>query len=112
MALLKFFKIPKHQQFEYKTRYWDPQKEELNERLKRIEERKNNSVEATKARISSGFRSKGYYHTDSSFRRRQTSRSNIILLAVIVFLVFLSYIFLTVYLPKIVQLVEKSGGAM
>ncbi len=110
--MLKFFKIPKHQQFEYKTRYWDPQKEELQERLKKIEERKTNSVEATKARISSGFRNKGYHHTDSSFRRRQTSRSNLILLAVVVILILLSYMFLTVYLPRIVQMVEQGSGAM
>jgi len=109
MALLRFFRTPKHQQFEIKTRYWDPRKEELEERLKRAKERKENPVETTKARISSGFRSRGY-HTNSSFKRRQAMRSNFILLGVIIVLLTLSYLFLTIYLPRIVQLVEQGGG--
>lgn len=111
MALLKFFKVPKHQQFEYKTRYWDPKKEELEERLRRVEERKNNSVEATKARISSSFRRKGHYgYANSDFRRRQARRSNLVLLGIVIVLIALSYMFLVVYLPRIVQMVEGNGG--
>jgi hypothetical protein len=37
MALLRFFRVPKHQQYDYKPRFWDPKKEELQERLDRIE---------------------------------------------------------------------------
>lgn len=105
MAILKFFRVPKNQQFQYKTRYWDPQKEELEERLRRVEERKKNDVEGAKARISSSFRSKGY-HVNSSYRQRQTMRSNMVLFAVIIILVLLAYLLLTVYLPRIVQMVE------
>jgi hypothetical protein len=104
---LRFFKVPKHQQFDYKTRYWDPRKEELEERLKKVEERNKNSIEATKARISSGFRNKGY-KVDGSFRRRQAMRSNMILIVVITILLLLSYLLLTVYLPRIVQMIENN----
>ncbi len=109
MALLRFFRTPKHQQFEYKTRYWDPRKEELEERLKQIDSRKDTSIEATKARISGGFRGKGYIKTDSSYRKQQAQRSNFILLGVVVVLLVVSYLFLAVYLPRIVQLVEQGG---
>ena len=113
MALLKFFRVPKHQRFEYKTRYWDPRKEELEERLKRIEERKGDDLAATKARISGSFRSKSY-QGDKEYRRRQVRRSNMTLIAVVIILLILCYLFLMVYLPRIVQMVEQgqSGAPM
>jgi len=110
MALLKFFKVPKHQQFQYKTRYWDPKKEELEERLRVAEERKNDSVEASKARISSSFRRKGHYSYGNSDFRRREARSNLVLLGIVIVLIALSYMFLVVYLPRIVQMVEGGGG--
>ncbi|MCP3930262.1 MAG: hypothetical protein GY705_14305 [Bacteroidetes bacterium] len=108
MALLKFFKTPRHQQYEYKPRFWDPKKEELEERLKRIEAVKNNDPEAIKKRIAGGFR-KGYSPDASQNRRRLTKRSNYILLGVILILLLLTYMFITVYLPRIVQVIEGSG---
>ncbi|MCB0585413.1 MAG: hypothetical protein KDD06_08830 [Phaeodactylibacter sp.] len=108
MAVLKFFKLPKHQQYQYKPRFWDPKKEELEERLKQIDAMKQGDAEAIKARLSANFR-KGY-SKDTSFRKRQVMRSNIILLGVLAMLVILSYLFITVYLPKIASSVG-SGGA-
>ena len=37
MALLTFFKQNRHKQFNYIPRYYDPQKEELEERIRQIE---------------------------------------------------------------------------
>lgn len=111
MALLKFFRVPKHQQFQYKTRYWDPRKEELEERLKKIDERRGKGLDAAKARISSSFRNKSYL-SDSDYRRRQARRSNFVLLGIVVVLMALTYMFLTVYLPRIIQMVEHGGGQM
>ena len=107
MALLRFFKRPKHQQYEYKPRYWDPKKEELEERLKQIEDMQGNDTEAVKARLSSGLR-RGYVK-DQSIRKTQVMRSNMMLLIIIVALVLVSYLVLTVYLPKMVQMMDASG---
>ena len=111
MAFLKFTKVPRHQQFEYKPRYWNPEKEELGERLKRTEAEKSNDPEAIKARISSGFRNKGYGRSerDISFQRRETRRSNLILFAIIGVLLLLSYYFLTTYLPHWASLFESGA---
>lgn len=39
MALrFSFFKVPEHKRFEYIPRYWNPEKEEREARLKRIQE--------------------------------------------------------------------------
>jgi hypothetical protein len=102
MSFLKFSRVPKHQQFEYKPRYWNPEKEELENRLSRTEPEKDNDPEAVKARISSGFRNKGYGYGDRelSFRRQQTKRSNLTLLFIIGILVIISYFFIKTILPE------------
>ena len=99
MALLRFNKLPKHQKYEYKPRFWNPQKEEMEERFKQIDAVKKGDAEAMKARLSANFR-KGYSN-DTRFRSRQVMRSNLILLGIIAILVVLSYLFISVYLPKI-----------
>ena len=107
MAVLRFFKVPKHQQYSYKPRFWDPKKEELEDRLKKVEERRGNDPEAMKARLTGGFR-RGYV-ADNRFRKRQVLRSNIILLGIVAVLILFSYIFITVYLPRIAGAVEAGG---
>jgi hypothetical protein len=105
MALFRFFRTPKHQQYDYIPRYWNPQKEELEERLKRIDDMKNGDAEAIKARLSGGFKrgGGGYQRGNAQFRRRQARRSNMTLLLVLVVLVFLSYLFINVYLPELAE---------
>ena len=109
MALLRFFKTPKHQRYEYKPRYWDPQKEELQERLERVKQIQGEGSEAMKARISSGL--KRGYRGDERLRKQRVMRSNLVLIGVIAVLCVLSYLVLTIYLPGIVEAVEGSGSA-
>lgn len=104
MALLRFFNLPKHQQYDYKPRYWDPKKEELEERLKRLEKIQSGGAEGARARISGGFR-RGF-SLDSKARSRQVRRSNLMLIGIVVALVVLSYVMLSVYLPQIVDMLE------
>ncbi len=108
MAFLRFNKVPKNQQFEYKPRYWNPEKEELEERLKRIEMMQGTDTEAMKNRISSGLRSRSYSNT--SYRRQQVMRSNVILFAVVVGLILASFLLLTKYLPKLARFLESTEG--
>lgn len=107
MALRKFIKLPKHQQYQYKPRYWDPEKEELKERLQRIEALKQGDTEGMKARIASGI--KRGYKADSRERNKQMTRSNLVLLIIVIFLLGVSYVFMTVYLPEIINKIEGAG---
>lgn len=111
MAFLKFTRVPKHQQFEYKPRFWNPEKEDLEERLKRADAMKSNDPEAIKARISSSFRNKGYGmgERETFYRRRETKRSNFMLFAIIAILLIVSYFFLTTYLPHWASLFESGS---
>lgn len=98
------FKVPKHQKFDYKPMYYDPKKEELEDRLQSLKDLKDNSLEGTKARISSGMRSS--HLADETYRKRQLMRSNLILVIVIVMLIVLAYLLLNVYLPEIEEFVK------
>lgn len=104
---IKFFKLPKHTVYSYKPRYWDPQKEDLEERLKRIEDLQNGSVDAAKSRIAGGFKrgiSKGNPAWSTKYRRKQVARSNYILLITTAVLVLLTVYFLARFMPSLANL--------
>jgi hypothetical protein len=105
MAIFRFFKLPKHRRYEYIPRYWDPDKEEREARLKELRLLgEEDEIEAMKSRISSGFKRKS--RAAEGFRRKQVRRSNMILIATIFILLLLSYIFIIRYLPEIATMVE------
>ncbi|MEM9917462.1 MAG: hypothetical protein AAF990_05165 [Bacteroidota bacterium] len=97
-------RTPKHQRFEYIPRYWDPDKEELKQRIESVQKAREGDPEAIKERISGGFR-RGY-NSDRKYRNQQVRRSNIVLLAVIAALVLLTFLFIQVYLPSIAEYFE------
>lgn len=103
MALFSFFKTPRHQRFEYKPRFYDPQKERLEEILKNAKGEGISDTELAKSRISSAFRRRGRGHIDT---KKSVRRSNYLLLAIIVILFALTYVLLTVYLPEFVELFQ------
>lgn len=108
MALIRFFKTPKHKRYEYIPRYWEPEKEELHDRIRKLEEAKNSGIEGMRDRVQMGLRRT---HTrDNSVRKRETMRSNITLLIVIIVLLAITYAFLTQYLPRIIQAMEGNQG--
>ncbi|MEM1321359.1 MAG: hypothetical protein AAGG75_13975 [Bacteroidota bacterium] len=110
MAIFRVFKTPRHQKFEYRPRYWDPDKEALEDRLKKFEEGKEKDPDAIKARIASGFRRQGRGGgNNTALRGRYMFRSNMLLLVVIVALLFISYFFISVYLPNFMEMFEKGG---
>ncbi len=103
MALFSFFKAPRHQKFKYVPRYYDAQKERLEEILKNAKGEGSSETEQIKSRISRNFRSRG---SSAGNHRSQTRRSNILLIAIIIILFALTYLMLTVYLPEFLQQIE------
>ena len=100
------FRLPKTKRHEYKPRFWDPKKEELEKRISRHDRLRTNDPEAIKEGISNAFRRGGRggggdYFAAAKMRQRETRRSNIIILSIIIALVALSYILLNVYLPSL-----------
>lgn len=101
MAIFSFFKKPKHQRFDYKPRFYDPDKEDLRSRLAQYRDDPDGTVDM-KNRISSGFKRKARGSSSSSYNKRSNKR----LIAIMVILVWMTYYFLQKYLPIIVEAVE------
>lgn len=104
MALFKFGKTVKPQRFNYIPRYYDPEKEEREARIKRAMGMAGDNPEAMKSRILSGFRNR-----NRGSRKGQQSaarRSNLILIVTLTTLLYLTYILLTRYLPVIERALE------
>lgn len=104
MALFKFGKTVKHQRFNYIPRYYDPAKEELQERIRAAKGLGGDDAEAMKQRIRRSIRSKG--STPTQTFRNAARRSNVILIVVLLTLLFVAYYALTRYLPAIEKAVE------
>ncbi|MBX2929355.1 MAG: hypothetical protein KF852_16085 [Saprospiraceae bacterium] len=102
MALFNFLKTVKPIQFDFKPRYYDEEKEARAKRLKELEDRRSTDVEDIKERISNGFR-RGADLSAMHDRRKQVMRSNIIVMALIVILALVAYLFINVYLPGAIQ---------
>ena len=56
MAIFRGFKLPSHQKFEYRPRYWNPEKEDLERRLGDHQKMKDHDTDALKSRISMGLK--------------------------------------------------------
>lgn len=105
MAIFNFFKVPRHRKYNYIPRYWDPDKEEREARLRELDRISDpNDIEAMKSRISSGLKRKT--RVSSSYRKKQMMRSNLILAGTILGLILLSFILITRYLPSILEALE------
>lgn len=100
---LNFFRTPKHQRYLYIPRFYDPEKEELQQKLKR-DNFADDTPEAMKARISAGLRRK--QTSDPEIRKEQARRSNRILFMTIIALIILSFILIDRYLPLFLRYLE------
>ena len=88
MIINKFFKVPKPKRFEYAPKYYDQQKEELEERIKAIKEQQDTEGEAAKYRLGKFFQSR----RRTSFIQKQKQQSNVRLIVIIIVLFLLIYL--------------------
>jgi hypothetical protein len=76
MALFNFFHTPQPQRYRYVPRFYDPDKEELEARIKQAEKdgSEDSSPEAIKARMRAGFKRR--HIIDRKFQRKLRRRAN------------------------------------
>jgi len=108
MALFRFLKTPDPSQYDYKPRFWDPEKEKLERRAAELARRKaQGTADDVKGRLSGSFRNGRNKGADAKLIRRDAKRrSNYTLLAIIIVLVLLSYLLVNVNLHTILEYVE------
>lgn len=94
-------RTPKHHTFEYKPRYWDPDKEEREERRKKRERLRDQGLEGTKERIRSGFVTSRGGAAANRYRNQQVRKSSMTFIIVAVALILLTVYAMTVWMPEL-----------
>ncbi len=107
MGFISFGSKIKNRRFDYVPRYYDPEKEEREARIKQYtKEYSESDTELAQSRIRASFRKK-YRVKEDAYMSKSKKRSNRILMMVLVLLLIVCYIFLTEHLPRIVEFLEK-----
>ncbi|MBC7884339.1 MAG: hypothetical protein H7X99_02620 [Saprospiraceae bacterium] len=85
----------KPKSFGYIPRFYDPVKDELNERLSKYQSTDNEdvSLEKMKGRIQSGIRLK--YNGDPTLKKSAEKKSNVRLVYIIIILIMISYVIIS-----------------
>jgi len=90
MGFFKFNKTAKHRRFDFIPRFYDADKEDLQNRLKKYDENSLDNTELAKNRIRSGLRTK--YRVDEGYKKSERAKSNRVLFYVIISLVLITII--------------------
>jgi hypothetical protein len=104
MPGIGFGKRPQPRKFDFIPRFYDAQKEELEQRLAQYDE-SNRDEEKAKNRIKSGLRNR--YYGDAGYRDSEVKKSNLRLLYIIVILIFVSYLILRS--DRLIRIIEAIG---
>lgn len=102
MGFISFNRTPKHQRFNYVPRYYDEDKEDLQERV-RLAKGEAGNADLAKSRIRSGFKRRSRAGTSNP-----SAKSAIRLMLIIAILVLFTYMILTS--DSILRLIESFSG--
>ena len=92
MGIPRFIKIPGHKRFEYSPRYWDPEKEEREDRIRQIKHEMGIEIPSDPNRTTIKRGSFRQAHRKTKIRAtRGTNIRLVIILAVLFFLAYLIF---------------------
>ena len=89
MGIPRFIKLPGHKRFNYSPRYWDPEKEEREERIRRIKAEMGYEVPSDPNR--STIKRGSFRQARQQAKIRSTRSSNIRLVIILAVLLMLAY---------------------
>lgn len=104
MFRLNLFRTPGHLRFQYLPQYYDPDKEDLDKRIKAAKNEQPIDMSDAKSRIAQSYKSRHQKHRNIS--RRANRQSNIRLLVILILLVGLTYFLFIQFLPAIETVIE------
>lgn len=104
MFRINLFRTPGHLRFQYIPQHYDPDKEDLEKRVKAAKSEKDGDVKAAKSRIASSYKSRYQKHRNIS--RHSNRISNIRILIILALLVGLTYFLFIQFLPAIESAIE------
>ena len=97
MALFNFFSRTKHRRFDYIPRYYNPEKEALEQKLSKYKKEHKNQLDDVKLNIRAGLRNRA--PGSGGFNLRYS----LLILLIIVILLLISIYLLSAYLPKFLE---------
>ena len=100
---LSLFKTPKHRVFNYKPLYWDPEKEELQERIKRARAEANSVENRPLSKSAPHNMIRGSFQKALYENRRHSGDNKI--LRVIIILSFAALLIAFFYFTKILEVI-------
>jgi hypothetical protein len=86
---ISFIKLPRHKRFEYTPRYWDPEKEEREERVRQI--KREMGIEVPSIPGQTTIR-RGSFRQRQKQKVKATRASNIRLLVILAVLFIIAYL--------------------
>ncbi len=104
MFRLNLFRTPGHLRFQYVPQHYDPDKEDLEKRVKAAKQDKPKDLKNSKSRIANSYRSRYQKHRNIS--RRANRQSNVRILIILALLIVIAYYFLIQFLPALETAVE------
>ncbi len=90
MGLPRFIKLPGHKQFNYSPRYWDPEKEEREKRIRQIKQEMGIKVPSDPNRTT--IKRGSFRQASQKTKVRATRSSNIRLVIILAVLLVLAYL--------------------
>lgn len=89
MGIPRFIKLPSYKQFNYSPRYWDPEKEERDDRIRRIKHELGYDLPSDPNRTT--IRRGSFRQASQKTKVKANRSSNIRLLVILVLLLLLAY---------------------
>ena len=90
MGIPRFIKLPGHKKFNYTPRYWDPEKEEREERIRQIKQEMGIEMSGDPNRTT--IRRGSFRQAHKQAKVRASRASNIRLLVILAVLFILAYL--------------------
>ena len=90
MGIPRFIKLPSHKRFEYTPRYWDPEKEEFEERVRQIQQEMGMDVPRDPNRTT--IKRGSFRQVRQQTKIKASRNSNLRLLVILVALSLIAYL--------------------
>ena len=111
MAIFNFLRTAKNQKFHIETRYYDPVKEDVLQRVKELEEMQGSDVDSVKRRMQYKMKRRGDLDTKRKYRKKEMRRYFMRMLVLLIVLLIGTYVILVKFLPNLVEIMETKGGS-
>jgi len=90
MGIPRFIKLPSHKRFEYTPRYWDPEKEEFEERVRQIQQEMGMDVPRDPNRTT--IKRGSFRQVRQQTKVRASKSSNLRLVVILIALFLIAYL--------------------